>query len=147
MGWDSFTFQWLVEPDKAIYTVVIAGVWQVAGFVASAVSGGPARIDTEILKAAWIDGAPLWKTYTRIIIPAAPGLSDRAGDRGASGDQSYDLVVALTKGGPGISTERPAVDLHVFHHLHPQRHRPGAASAVVMLMALAAVIVPSIRAR
>ncbi|MFO1138267.1 MAG: sugar ABC transporter permease [Paracoccus sp. (in: a-proteobacteria)] len=142
MGWDSFTFQWLVEPDKAIYTVVIAGVWQVAGFVMALFLAGLRGIDTEILKAARIDGAPLWKTYTRIIIPALrPVFLTVLVIEAHLAIKSYDLVVALTKGGPGISTELPSTFMYSTTFTRNDLGL-GAASAVVMLMALAAVIVP-----
>ena len=42
MGWTSFHFDWLVRPDRAIYTIIIAGVWQGAGFTMALFLAGPA---------------------------------------------------------------------------------------------------------
>ena len=99
-------------------------------------------IDTEILKAARIDGAPLWKAYTRIIIPALrPVFLTVLVIEAHLAIKSYDLVVALTKGGPGISTELPSTFMYSTTFTRNDLGL-GAASAVVMLMALAAVIVP-----
>ena len=58
-GWTSFSFDWLVNPDMAIYTIVIAGVWQSSGFVMAMFLAGLRGVDSEIIKAASIDGATL----------------------------------------------------------------------------------------
>ena len=141
-GWESFTFDWLINPDMAIYTVVIAGVWQSSGFVMAMFLAGLRGIDNEILKAAQIDGAPAWRIYTRIIIPqlrpvflsAIIVLAHRA-------IKSSDLVIALTGGGPGNATELPATFMYSYSFTRNQM-AVGAASAVFMLMTIAALIVP-----
>jgi len=56
-GWDSFTFTWIKDSDMAIYTIVVAAVWQTSGFVMAMFLAGLRGIDNEILKAAQIDGA------------------------------------------------------------------------------------------
>jgi len=142
LGWESFKFQWLIDPDMAIYTLVIAGVWQVSGFMMALFLAGLRGIDSEILKAAKIDGASLWKTYTRIIIPALRPVFLTVMVIGTHlAIKSYDLVVALTKGGPGIATELPSTFMYTFTFSR-NNIGLGSASAVMMLMALAAVIVP-----
>jgi len=142
LGWESFKFQWLIDPDMAIYTLVIAGVWQVSGFMMALFLAGLRGIDSEILKAAKIDGAPLWKTYTRIIIPALRPVFLTVMVIGTHlAIKSYDLVVALTKGGPGIATELPSTFMYTFTFSR-NNIGLGSASAVMMLMALAAIIVP-----
>jgi len=141
-GFVNAEFRWLVDPDMAIYTIVIAGVWQVAGFVMALFLAGLRGVDTEILKAAKVDGASPWKTYTRIIIPALrPVFMTAFVIQGNLAIKSYDLVVALTKGGPGISTEMPST--FMFSTTFNRNDLAlGASSAVVMLMAVAAIVVP-----
>ena len=108
-GWESFQFRWLVEPERAIYTVVIAGVWQVTGFVMALFLAGLRGIDGELLKAAKIDGAPLWRAYLHIILPSLrPVFLTVFVIEAHLAIKSYDLVVALTKGGPGFATEPPS---------------------------------------
>jgi len=142
LGWESFRFQWLIDPDMAIYTLVIAGVWQVSGFMMALFLAGLRGIDSEIIKAAKIDGAPLWKIYTRIIIPALRPVFLTVMVIGTHlAIKSYDLVVALTKGGPGIATELPSTFMYTFTFSR-NNIGLGSASAVMMLMALAAIIVP-----
>lgn len=141
-GWASFEFRWLVDPDYAIYTVVIAGIWQITGFVMALFLAGLRGIDSEILKAARIDGAPLWKTYLLIIIPALrPVFLTALVIEAHMAIKSYDLVVALTKGGPGNSTELPSTFMYSSTFTRNEMGL-GAASAVIMLMTVAAIIVP-----
>ncbi len=51
-GWTTFTFDWLVNPDMSIYTVVIAAIWQSSGFVMALFLAGLRGIDDSIIKAA-----------------------------------------------------------------------------------------------
>ena len=70
LGWASFGFDWLVQSDTAIYCVVIAGVWQSAGFVMALFLAALRGIDDSIIKAAQVDGASLPRIYWRIILPS-----------------------------------------------------------------------------
>jgi ABC-type sugar transport system permease subunit len=69
MGFESFTFDWLVNTEMAIYTVVIAGVWQSSGFVMALCLAGLRGVDDNIIKAARVDGASMPLIYRKIIIP------------------------------------------------------------------------------
>ena len=66
---ENFTFDWLVNREMAIYTIVIAGVWQSAGFVMALFLAGLRSVEDEIIKAAKIDGAGLFTVYWRILLP------------------------------------------------------------------------------
>ncbi|WP_108126332.1 carbohydrate ABC transporter permease [Saccharospirillum mangrovi] len=142
LGWESFQFDWIVNPDMAIYTVVIAGVWQSSGFVMAIFLAGLRGIDTSIIKAAQLDGASLFSVYTRIIIPSMRPVFFSAFIMLAHlAIKSFDLIVALTGGGPGNATDVPAIFMYQFSF---QRGRLGigAASAVIMLMTVLAILVP-----
>ena len=141
-GWESFTFDWLVDPKMAIYTVVMAGVWQSSGFVMAMFLAGLRGIDDEILKAARIDGASGFRLYWRVILPqlrlaffsVLMILTHLA-------IKSYDLVVALTNGGPGNATQLPSTFMYSYTFGRNQMG-VGSASAVFMLTAVAVVVVP-----
>ncbi|MGB2107389.1 MAG: carbohydrate ABC transporter permease, partial [Candidatus Puniceispirillum sp.] len=108
-GFESFTFDWLVNPDMAIYTVVIAGVWQASGFVMALFLAGLRSVDQEIIKAAQVDGIPTWRIYSAIIIPSmAPIFLSAFIVLAHLAIKSFDLVIALTGGGPGYATDLPA---------------------------------------
>lgn len=141
-GWTSFHFDWLVNPDMAIYTVVIAGAWQATGFCMAMFLAGLRGIDGEILKAAQIDGASGLATYRRIVIPMLrPVFLSAFIVLAHMAIKSYDLVIALTGGGPGNATELPSTFMYSYTFTRNQMS-VGAASAVFMLMTIAAIIVP-----
>ena len=143
-GWglESFTFEWIKSSDMAIYTIVIAAVWQTSGFVMAMFLAGLRGIDNEMLKAAQIDGASNWALYRRIVIPQLrPAFMSAFVVLAHMAIKSYDLVVALTGGGPGTATELPATFMYSYTFTRNQMGI-GAASAVIMLMMIGAIIVP-----
>lgn len=141
-GWESFRFDWIKNSKMAIYTIVIAAVWQTSGFVMAMFLAGLRGIDGEILKAAQIDGASTFALYRRIVIPQLrPAFMSAFVVLAHMAIKSYDLVIALTGGGPGSATELPATFMYSYTFTRNQMG-VGAASAVVMLMTIAAIIVP-----
>ncbi|MGG7643486.1 carbohydrate ABC transporter permease [Rhodovulum sp. YNF3179] len=141
-GFESFTFDWLVNSDMAIYTVVIAAVWQSSGYAMALFLAGLRSVDDEVLKAAAIDGAGPWRTYTGIILPMLrPVFLSTVIILAHLAIKSFDLVIALTGGGPGYATDMPATFMYSFAF---QRSELGvaAASATMMLMTICAIIVP-----
>jgi len=141
-GWSSFKFDWLVNSEMAIYTVVIAGVWQTSGFVMAMFLAGLRGVDNEQVKAAQLDGASSYQTYKRVIIPQlTPVFLSAFVVLSHMAIKAYDLVVALTGGGPGNATEVPATFMYSYTFTRNQMG-VGAASAMIMLMTIAAIIVP-----
>ncbi|MDO5606201.1 MAG: sugar ABC transporter permease [Paracoccus sp. (in: a-proteobacteria)] len=141
-GWDSFRFGWIKDRNMAIYTVVIAAVWQTSGFVMAMFLAGLRGIDSEIMKAAQIDGASNWNLYRRIVIPLLrPAFLSAFVILSHLAIKSYDLIVALTGGGPGRATEVPATFMYSYTFTRNQMGI-GAASAVIMLMTIAAIMIP-----
>ncbi len=142
LGWASFRFDWLVNTDMAIYCVVIAGVWQSAGFAMALFLAGLRGIDDSIIKAAQMDGASLPKIYWRIILPTLrPVFFSTLLVLSHLAIKSFDLVAALTAGGPGYSTDVPATFMYSVSFTRGQLG-VGAASATIMLMTVAALVVP-----
>ncbi|ACB33961.1 binding-protein-dependent transport systems inner membrane component [Leptothrix cholodnii SP-6] len=141
-GFENFSFDWLVDPEMAIYTVVIAGVWQSAGFVMALFLAGLRGIDESIIKAAQIDGASLPRIYLRIIIPSLrPVFFSTLMVLAHIAIKSFDLVMALTAGGPGFATDVPATYMYTMAFNRGQIGL-GAASATIMLATVAAIVVP-----
>ena len=120
LGWESFKFDWLINSDMAIYTIVIAAVWQTSGFIMAMFLAGLRGIDWEIMKAAQIDGATTFATYRRIVIPMLrPIFLSAIIVLAASGDQILRPRHRADRRRSG-QCHRAALDLHVFLHLHPQ---------------------------
>ncbi|WP_148716715.1 carbohydrate ABC transporter permease [Chitinolyticbacter meiyuanensis] len=141
-GFTNFTFDWLVNPDMSIYTVVIAGIWQSSGFVMALFLAGLRGIDDSIIKAAQIDGASLPRIYWKIVLPALrPVFFSTLMILAHIAIKSFDLVMALTGGGPGFSSDVPATFMYSMAFTRGQMG-VGAASAMMMLMTVAAIVVP-----
>jgi glucose/mannose transport system permease protein len=142
IGWSSFSFDWLVQSETAIYCVVIAGIWQSAGFAMALFLAGLRGIDDSIIKAAQIDGASLPRIYWRIILPILrPVVFSTIMVLSHLSIKSFDLVMALTGGGPGYATDVPATFMYVMSFTRGQIGL-GAASATMMLATVAAIVVP-----
>lgn len=142
LGWTSFQFDWLINPKMAIYTVVLAAVWQSSGFVMALFLAALRGVDQDIVKAAQIDGASLPKIYLRIIIPSIrPVFLSAIVILSHLAVKSFDLVIALTGGGPGYATDLPATFMYTMTYSRNQMGL-GAASAMMMLATVMAIIVP-----
>ncbi|MDP2367377.1 carbohydrate ABC transporter permease [Rhodoferax sp.] len=141
-GWSSFQFDWLVQSDTAIYCVIIAGIWQSAGFAMALFLAGLRGIDDSIIKAAQMDGASLPRIYWRIILPILrPVVFSTIMVLSHLSIKGFDLVMALTGGGPGYATDVPATFMYVMSFTRGQIGL-GAASATMMLASVAAIVVP-----
>ncbi|HAF88349.1 MAG: carbohydrate ABC transporter permease [bacterium] len=141
-GFTDFTFDWLVNREMSIYTIVIAAVWQSSGFVMALFLAGLRSIDDEIVKAAKIDGASIYSIYVTIILPMMrPVFMSSIVILLHISIKSYDLVIALTGGGPGISSDMPAVFMTAMA-FHRSEIGLASASAVMMFLTILAIIVP-----
>jgi glucose/mannose transport system permease protein len=142
LGWTSFRFDWLVDSDMAIWTIVIAAVWQSSGFAMALFLAGLRSVDADLVKAAQIDGAGPIRMYRRVILPTLwPITVTVVVIELQFAISTFDLVRALTGGGPGLATQLPAL---VVYDLMFQRGLlgRGAAAAVLMLLILLAVLLP-----
>ena len=141
-GFENFTFDWLVNPDFAIYTIVMAAVWQSSGFVMALFLAGLRSVDGEIIKAAQVDGIPTWRIYTAIIIPSmAPIFLSAFIVLAHLAIKSFDLVIALTGGGPGYATDLPATYMYAMAFSRGDIGQ-AAASAMIMMLVVFAIVVP-----
>lgn len=142
LGFTHFTFDWLINPQMAIYTLVIAAVWQSSGFVMALFLAGLRSIDDAVIKAAMIDGASLPRIYWSVIIPSLrPTFFSALILLTGLSIKSFDLIMAMTGGGPGFATYLPANFMYDFAFQRGQIAM-GAASAVMMLAAVAVLIGP-----
>lgn len=141
-GFEEFRFDWLVDPDMAVYTLVIAAVWQASGFVMALFLAGLRGIDDSILKAAQLDGASLPRVYWRVVIPCLrPVVFSAVMILSHIAIKSFDLVVALTGGGPGYATDLPATFMYT-HAFTRAQIGLGSASAMLMLGGVLAILIP-----
>jgi glucose/mannose transport system permease protein len=140
LGWTSLHFSPLVDPHTAIYGLVVAGIWQGSGVTMAILLAGLRGVDAEIWKAAKVDGIPTWRTYLFIALPMMSGSVATAFVLQTVGVvRVYDLIVSMTGGGPGISTNMPAV--YVIDMItSSQNVGQGMAGATMMLLPVIVVL-------
>lgn len=141
-GWESFRFDPLNDPDTVMFGLLIAGIWQGSGLIMCIMLAGLRGIDEDIWKAARVDGIGTVKTYIRIIIPMMRPVFVTALVLIASGIiKLYDLVVAQTNGGPGISSEVPAKYV-IEYMFRAQNLGQGFAASTMMLVSVIIILIP-----
>lgn len=142
MGFENFKFDWLINPHMVVYCLVIAAVWQASGFVMALFLAGLRGVDGDLIKAAHLDGASTFTTYRRIILPSLkPVFFSALVILSHIAIKSFDLVQALTNGGPGYSSDLPANFMYTYTFTRSQIGL-GSASAMVMLGCILAILVP-----
>ncbi len=147
MGWESFSFEWIIDQDKVIYTIVIATVWQASGLVMALMLAGLRGIDEEIWKAARLDGIPAWRVYLSIVLPMlAPTVATVFVLLFTGVVKVFDSVVSMTQGGPGNASDVPAK--FIMDHLFGRANIAlASAGSIVLLLMVLALVAPLLYAR
>lgn len=141
-GFESFRFDWLVQRETAIYTILIAALWQGTGLIMALMLAGLRSIDIEIWKSAKVDGIPKWKTYIFIVIPMMRPIFVTTFLMMSMGVvRTYDIVVAQTSGGPGNASDVPAKYVYDMMFLFNNIGQ-GLAGSTIMLAAVLFVLIP-----
>jgi glucose/mannose transport system permease protein len=137
LGVAGFTFDWIVSQDLAIYTIVLASVWQASGLAMALLLAGLRGIDEEIWKATRIDGIPRWRVYLSIALPMiGPSIATVVVLLSVSVVKLFDAVVSMTQGGPGTATEVPAKFIMDYLFGRANIGLASAASTVMLLLVL-----------
>jgi glucose/mannose transport system permease protein len=142
LGFADFRFDWLSDPDRAIYTILIASLWHGTGLVMALMLSGLRGIDPDIWRASRIDGIAAWRVYWNVVLPMlAPLVATCVMLLSLLSLRAYDLVIALTGGGPGYSSDLPGKFIVDFAS---ERANLGlaAAAAVEMLIVLGLLLAP-----
>ena len=142
-GWESFSFGWIADQKLVMYAIIIAGLWQGTGFVMALMLAGLRGIDEEIWKASKIDGIPTWRTYVQIVLPMMkPVLVTTFVFVTSGAIRIFDLVIAITDGGPGVSSDVPS--RYIYQNFTANLGQSLTASTV-MLLSMAVILIPWIR--
>lgn len=142
IGFENFTFDWIIDQDMVIYTIVIATVWQASGLVMAMLLAGLRGIDEEIWKAARLDGIPTWRVYVSIVLPMlGPSVATVFVLLFTAVVKVFDSVVSMTQGGPGTASEVPAK--FIMDHLFGRANIAlASAGSVVLLLTVVALVAP-----
>ena len=142
LGWADAKLDWIVDARAAIFVIAFTGVWQASGLVMAILLSALRGVDPALWSAARVDGIPPWRFYWSVVLPELrPAYITATVLLAVGGVKVYELVIAMTNGGPGIATEVPAK--YVMDFLFRRANLGlAAAASTVMLVTVAAVVVP-----
>jgi len=105
---------WSINPNLVYPAIIAAEIWQWTPFMFLLLLAALGNVDRSQLEAAAIDGASWWRTFSRIVLPAiAPVMTVAILIRGLDLFRLFDIVWALTQGGPGTMTETISVFTYI----------------------------------
>jgi multiple sugar transport system permease protein len=134
---------WVYDSSTVIPTLVMVETWQWTPLVMLIVLGGLAAIPSEPYESALIDGATRWQTFRYISLPLImPFLFIASMIRMIDAVKSFDIIFAITQGGPGSASETINLYLYSVAFVY---YDVGYASAIVvvffaLIVALAAAL-------
>ncbi len=118
LGWfagEPVPILWTVDPNFVYPAILIAEIWQWTPFMFLLLLAALSNVDQSQIEAAELDGAGFWRTFTRIVLPAIwPVMAIAVLIRALDLFRLFDVIWALTRGGPGTSTETISIYAYVL---------------------------------
>ena len=138
-GLDKVFFNWLIDPEFALFGLVFVFTWQMAGYIMIIYIAGIQGIPNDVNEAAKIDGASSWQRFTRITFPLLmPALTISLFLTLSSAFKIYDVNLSLTGGGPANATELFA--MNIYNEIFGSgNYGFGQAKAIVFFIIVAAI--------
>jgi len=140
LGWTTVHIDWIVREQTALYMVAVAGAWHFAGLIMVLFLAGLRGIDPDIWKMLRLERIPPWRAYAQVALPMLrPYVLTAVLLLAFAVAHTFDLVIAMTGGGPGFATDLPT--LLIYDALFPRSQAGVAAACAVVLMAAVVVAV------
>lgn len=140
------TLLWTIEPALVYPAIVIVEIWQHTPFVFLLMLAAMSNVDQSLIESAEMDGASGWTIFRKIILPAIrPVLVIVIVIRALDLMRLFEIVWALTRGGPGTFTETISIYIYLRGFEQFETSYTAAMAFAVILM-LALVILLAIRA-
>lgn len=131
LGLPDLIGNWMGEYSVTLLVLVLVNVWQFAGMTMIIYLAGLQSIPSEYLEAATIDGAGRWQRFTRITLPLLmPAIRINVVTNIIGSLSVFDIIMALTEGGPGYSTE--SLSIYIMRMCYGSR--TGYSTAVAMIL-------------
>jgi multiple sugar transport system permease protein len=131
---------WTVNPTLVYPAIIFCEIWQWTPFMFLILLAALSNVDRSLTEAAEIDGARFWRSFRYIILPAIwPVMSIAILIRGLDLFRIFDIIWALTAGGPGTMTE--TVSVYTYVQGFRQFESSYTAAIAFLVIALLTVIV------
>ena len=135
VGLDALAQRWLVDPSFAIYSIIGVDTWKGIGYIMVILLAGLQTIPRDYYEAAEVDGASAWQKFRFVTIPMLmPALAVVTVLNVLYGLRVFDIVYALTNGGPGFATE--VAYTVIFKSFSQGQYGFGTALSTVLLAIL-----------
>ena len=132
---------WLVDPKYALLSVALVDVWKGVGLATVIFIAGIVSIPREFMEAAKVDGASSFTTFRRVILPLArPATTTVIILSLIGGLRSFDLIWAMTRGGPGFTSD--VIASVIYKQYQAGFYGLSTAGNVVLFVLVTAMILP-----
>ncbi|MDK2809160.1 MAG: raffinose/stachyose/melibiose transport system permease protein [Clostridiales bacterium] len=133
-GWSIWNYSWLGDPKLAFYSVAFVGVWQSLGFYIVLYIAGLQAVPKDVLEAAVVDGATGRQRFFKVTLPLlGPSITTCIFMSLTNALKVFDIILALTKGGPGGATY--SVALQIYKEAFQNNHYGlGSAESIVYFL-------------
>ncbi|HEY7760409.1 MAG TPA: sugar ABC transporter permease [Burkholderiales bacterium] len=143
IGWfagEEIALLWTINPKLVYPAILVAEIWQWTPFMFLLLLAALAAVDRSQLEAASIDGAGYWRTFFKIVLPAIwPVMAVAILIRGLDLFRLFDIVWALTRGGPGTMTE--TISIFTYVKGFQQFDTSYTAAVALLIIVLLSVVV------
>ncbi len=143
LGWifgKEMPLLWTVDPTLVYPAIIVAEVWQWTPFMFLLLLAALSNVDKSQLEAASIDGAGYWMTFRKIVLPAIwPVMAIALLIRALDLFRIFDIIWALTKGGPGTMTETISVFTYVKGFTQFEISYAAAVALIIIVLLTVAV--------
>lgn len=141
---EMLSHSWLADPDKALWALIIVGIWQNSGYMMLLYIAGLTGIPESLTEAASLDGANPWQILKKIKIPMMiPSFTISIFLTLQRSFMVYDTNLSLTKGGPYRATEM--ISMHVYNDAFLyQNYGTGQAKAIILFLIVAAIAITQV---
>jgi raffinose/stachyose/melibiose transport system permease protein len=137
---DFLAIAWLGDPRFALFSIIVVNIFQWMGFSMITYYASLMALPEDIYEAAIVDGAGFWRTFFLITIPMLKSTTNVLVILGIVGSlKTFDIVMLLTKGGPGRST----VFLNTYLYENALNNFKGGYAASIGMMILVIAFIMS----
>jgi raffinose/stachyose/melibiose transport system permease protein len=135
---------WLVDPKTALLSVALVDVWKGVGLATVIFIAGIVSIPREYFEAAAVDGASAFQRFRRIILPLSrPATTTVIILALIGGLRSFDLIWAMTRGGPGFTSD--VIASVIYKQYQAGFYGLSTAGNVVLFILVTAIVFPLFR--
>ena len=132
---------WLTDPSLALYSVILVDLWKGVGLATLIYIAGLATISQDYYEAARIDGATRIQMFFRVTVPLVrPATVTVVTLSLIGGLRSFDLIWAMTRGGPGFSSD--VLASVIYKQYQAGFYGLSTAGNVVLFILIAVLVVP-----